>query len=273
MKKQLESYYNEKGISPLNFNCRHYNSCISKVKNKKKFANGLGIWIGAEYEKGNLPRLLFLSLDRRAAPLRPNERTMEAAKEWNLNWIPGKMDKPKHWYRTQQFAWHVFNEFNNTFNTALDIGMVDEKYDFKPVTEIHKIKPFYAATNSLKCCVNNEDFSQANGKLFENCREYILGEIAILNPEILVTQGKYARMVAEKINRKKVLQKENISGASAKEDDYHVIQLLNGKPLLWIHHYHPNNYGTFWKNRNKYKLYAQKAAKFIKNYCAEKYMF
>ena len=271
MIEKLKKYYVDNEIYPLNFNCKHYNSCISKAENREKFTKGHGIWVGPEYEKGRVPKLLFLSLDSGSAEPDPKKRTMEAAEEWNLKWLPGKGDKAKHWYRTQQFAWHVFNEFNNTFNTALDIGNVDENYDFKPVTQIHKIKPFYSATNSAKCCMNNELRSQADSILFENCREYILGELSILAPDILVTQGKYARMVAETINRIKVLHKKNISGASAKEEDYHVIQLVNGKPLIWIHHYHPNNYGTFWKNREKYKVYAQKAAGSIKEYYGDKY--
>ena len=161
---------------------------------------------------------------------------MEAAREWNLKWLPGKGDKPKHWYRTQQFAWHVFNEFNNTFNTALEIGNVDESYDFNPLTEIHKIKPYYAAANSAKCCMNNKSRSQADSILFKNCMEYILGELAILNPDILVTQGRYARMVAEKMKINKILHTENISGASRKEDDFHVYQMNSGKTIVCITH-------------------------------------
>ena len=64
---------------------------------------------------------------------------------------------------------------------------------------------------------------------------------------------------------KKILHKENISGASRREDDFHIVQMNNGKIIVWIYHYHPNNCGTFWENRNKYELYAQKAVKFIKN--------
>jgi len=263
--KNLEIFHNKKKISPLNFNCKHYLSCVSRAQNKQKFTKGHGIWIGTEYEKGKIPKLLFLSLDSGSAELDPNKRTMEAAREWNLKWLPGKGDKPKHWYRTQQFAWHVFNEINHTFNTGLDIGNVDEGFDFDPLTEIHKIKPYYAATNSAKCCMNNEHRSQADSILFENCREHILGELAILNPDIFITQGKYARMVAEDMKIKKILHEENISGASRREDDFHVVQMDSGKILIWVHHYHPNNYGTFKKNRDKYITYAKRAVEFIKN--------
>ena len=141
---------------------------------------------------------------------------------------------------------------------------MDENYDFKPLTEIHKVKPYYAAANSAKCCMNNESRSQADSILFENCREYILGELTILDPDILVTQGQYARMVAEKMQIKKILHKENISEASSKADDYHILQMNNGKTVVWIHHYHPNNYGFFKKNRDKYIAYAKKTAEFLK---------
>ena len=252
-------------ISPLNFNCKYYPSCVSRAQNKRKFTKGHGIWVGTEYEHGKIPKLLFLSLDSGSAELDPNKRTMEAAREWNLKWLPGKGDKPRHWYRTQQFAWHLFNEFNNAFNTALEIGNVDANYDFNPVTEIHKIKPYYAAANSAKCCMNNEGRKQANLTLFKNCKEYILGELEILRPDILVTQGDPARAVAEEMKKRtQLIKRENISQANKNKDDFHILKLTDGRTLLWIHHYHPTNFGAFKKNRDKYKTYAKKAAEFIK---------
>ena len=266
MIEEIKDYYDEKKISPLNFDCKHYPSCVSRAEDKMKFTKGHGIWVGAEYEEGTVPRLLFLSLDSGSAEPDPNQRTMEAAMEWNLRWLPGKGDKPKHWYRTQQFAWHIFNEINKAFGIDLDIGRVDDNFDFNPVTEVHKIKPFYAAANSAKCCMNNERRSQADGKLFENCRVYVQGELSLLDPDIIVTQGKYARKVVEGMKTERIVQRRNISWASTRENDYHVIEMMNGKVILWIHHYHPNNYGTFKKNRDKYGVYAKKAVRFIKEF-------
>jgi len=265
MIEKLQTYYVANGICPLNFKCAHYSSCVSRAQNKQKFTKGHGIWIGTEYEKSKVPKLLFLSLDSGSAELDPNKRTMEAAREWNLKWLPGKGDKPRHWYRTQQFAWHVFNEFNNTFNTALDIGNVDANHDFNPLTEIHKIKPYYAATNSAKCCMNNEKRKQADLTLFKNCKEYILGELEILRPDILVTQGDPARAVAEEMKKRtQLIKSENISQANKNKDDFHILKLTDGRVLLWIHHYHPTNFGAFKKNRDEYKTYAKKAVEFIK---------
>jgi len=45
----------------------------------------------------------------------------------------------------------------------------------------------------------------------------------------------------------------------------HASDIPNDKTTaLWIHHYHPSNYGTFKKNRIKFETYAKEAAKFIK---------
>ena len=109
MIEKLKKYHVDNAISPLNFNCKYFSSCVSKAQNKGKFTKGHGIWVGTEYEKGKVPKLLFLSLDSGSAELDPNKRTMEAAMKWNQAWLPGKGDKPKHWYRTHQFAWQVYN--------------------------------------------------------------------------------------------------------------------------------------------------------------------
>ena len=84
MIEKLIKYYVDNGIYPLNFNCKHYPSCVSRAQNKEKFTKGHGIWVGTEYEKGYVPKLLFLSLDSGSAELDPNKRTMEAAMQWNL---------------------------------------------------------------------------------------------------------------------------------------------------------------------------------------------
>ena len=119
--EKLEALHRENGIHPLDFNCKHYTSCISGAVDKRKFTTGHGTWIGERYEKGDVPKLLFLSLDSGSAELDPHKRTMEASRRWNLQWLPGKGDKPKHWYRTQQFAWQIFNEYNRDFGASLDI--------------------------------------------------------------------------------------------------------------------------------------------------------
>lgn len=276
MRKKLKKYYDEKGISPVNFRCVHLKSCMAKARNRTEFTTGHGTYLGNHYENGKFPRLLFLSLDSGSAEQDPDKRTFEAIKNFNIKWLPdfSNGDKEKHWYRTHQFAMHIFHELNNIMSLKLKIGNVDRNFDFVPLTEIHKIKPYFAHVNSAKCCMNNEFRKQANPTLFKNCRDYILGELEILKPDILVTQGDPAMAVAERIKISKRIKSENISNAG-RMDDLHEIMLESGKIILWIHHYHPNTKryvksGTdvklFPANFKHYAKYAKKAASFIKQY-------
>jgi len=261
---ELQKYYDKCGISPMdfeNFACEHKESCASKKK--ENFSTAKEPYIGTEYQNnGSVPRLLFLSLDPGESNTDRKKKTIESVREDTLNWEPRKGDLNKHWYRTHQFAWHIFNKLNETCGLKLDIGKTDEEKKFTG-NDIHKIKPYFAHTNSAKCCQNNKGNTQAHKLLFQNCRKYILGEIKILSPHILVTQGYYARLVMEE-GDKKIISSENISTASETKDDYMIIE-LNGRNIVWIHHYHPACYGYFKNNYGCYETYAEKVADFIGN--------
>jgi hypothetical protein len=188
----------------------------------------------------------------------------------NLRFRPKGMPKVRHWYKTHQFAWMVFDELNRHSNLSWKIGQTNKKMFFEPESDIYKIMPFFAHTNSAKCCMNNKRSKVADKELFTNCREYIPDEIKIFSPHILVTQGAYARKAIDhgiKNGSFSKISSKNISKASSTNHDLMVVDINYGKPTLWIHHYHPNNYGTFAKNYKNYRVYAKQAAKFIgKNY-------
>ncbi len=165
---ELDRYYDECGINPLNFRCDYFQSCIQGADDISRFTKGHGSLIPPGYVKGNVPRLLFLSLDSGSAESDQNKRTTQYLIKWCMNWLPGKSDKNKHWYRTHQFAWRVFDELNKVLGLGICIGMVNSNYEFSPTDEIHKIKPHFAHVNSAKCCMNNEGRSKANRILFNN---------------------------------------------------------------------------------------------------------
>lgn len=50
--------------------------------------------------------------------------------------------------------------------------------------KVEDIYRFYARNNSIKCCANRAASRQAPQRLFQNCREYLEPEIALLAPDI-----------------------------------------------------------------------------------------
>ena len=90
---------------------------------------------------------------------------------------------------------------------------------------------------------------QADSVLFENCRRFIPGELRLLSPDIVVTQGVWAKLAIQESFD--VLQHdERTLPASDYKNDAHyetgLIELeLGAETVLWLHSYHPGNYGHF----------------------------
>ena len=255
--QEVRRYYQGRGISAEDFECKKHRLVCSKGCDK--FSTAVEPYIGEEYNNGNVKRLLFISLD--PVPPHPEDlksKTIEGVKEQSLEWAktwPHK-DKQLHWYRTHQFVWHVFKQLNS----ERDIGEVDDKYDFKSVDDLIKIMPFFAHTNSAKCTHRLAGNSKSPPILFKNCQEYLVGEIDVLKPDIIVTQGNEARDVIKRYledNNFKDPPGENIANAG-KGNDFTVLKTQEGKVLICVHHYHPGCRGRFKKNRNSYAEYAKR---------------
>lgn len=172
---ELKSYLDCQGISANNFKCKHFECCKGDSDN---FTKAKEAYIGTEYVKNRLPRVLFVSLDSGSGDAEPEKRTMEAARDWEQTECDPLTIETPHWYETHELAWRMLR-----------------KYD--PSLQLKNICPYFAHTNSAKCCQNKARNAQADDRMFENCREYLPKEIEILNPDILVTQGKKAKWVVE----------------------------------------------------------------------------
>jgi len=72
MLEQLKNYYKSNGISALNFNCKHQEICRGSCSD---FTTAKEAFVGPEYEKGSIPRLLFLSLDSGSEGKDPQDRS------------------------------------------------------------------------------------------------------------------------------------------------------------------------------------------------------
>jgi hypothetical protein len=253
---ELIAYYRRNSISAMDFNCRDKEKCKG---NNQRFSTAKEPYIGEEYEKGNVPRLLFISLDSGESDSEDvTKKTLKGVKEAALAWRPSRKDSISHWYRTHEFAWHIFHELNKLGATK-NMGWIKDTFHLE---NLDKIKPYFAHTNSAKCCQNKPHNEQADAALFRNCLNNVLGEIDILDPDIIVTQGYFARKVLEKYMRSSqadIIEQVNISGAGT-EPDYTTFKTNDGKQVIWVHHYHPRNFGKFHKNFKKYQEYTEKIA-------------
>lgn len=228
MIQELKTYYYANGISAFGFRCHFANSCRLFCNN---FLEATEAFVGSEYEKeydkqkGTLPRVLFLSSDPGGGDPNPQTRTMEAVRLYEEEKCdPKSLPSTRHWYRTHKLAWIFLKKFN-------------------PNLQFKDICPYFAHTNSAKCCEDYKKTSQSADRFFENCRGYIPGEIQILDPDILITQGDSAKC-AIKYGFSQSTTPIEIDSAS-EYCNYHLIQ-MNGKEVLWFAPYHPNQRSGYY---------------------------
>jgi hypothetical protein len=243
MLRELQTYYDKHGILATSFHCRFKDQCQNGCD---KFTGPKSAYVGTGYEANTLPRLLFLSLDSGSGELDDIERLPTAVRrqeeiECNVSALP----KNRHWYRTHELAYHILRKF-------------------KPDLELPEAKRYFAHANSAKCCMNNPGKKKAAATLFKNCERYLKGEITILLPRVIVTQGQEARAAVS-----------NLADRVANRlDDFASIIEFETKAIFWLHTYHPNNYDKFNKHRRPNKAstvlegwerHASQIEEFIKN--------
>lgn len=220
MIRRLRFYLESKGISAKGFKCCHYKECKGDNPN---FVKATEPYIGADYIKNELPRVLFVSLDPGSADKDPDSRTLVVIKN-----IEDSGDNPlsfrrgQHWYETHELAWRLLRKF-------------------LPGLQFKHIGSYFAHTNSAKCCQNNKGMAQAKDIMFNNCREYLPKEIEILDPDILVTQGEKARWVVEWgiYSSDKECYKSAVRLETCIEECYVHLITIGEKEIIWLNTYHP----------------------------------
>lgn len=244
MLRKLNVFYEEHGILPDRFRCSSYSACSA---GSPGFTSAKASYVGPRYEERGLPRLLFLSLDSGSADPDPRKRTTEAVREGNLAMDVAALPKNKHWYRTHEMAFELLRQF-------------------KPGLTVADTRLYFAHVNSAKCCQNKSQRKQADKVLFENCRRFIPGELRVLSPDVVVTQGDSAKDAIRKSFN--VLEHDERTLASDYEIDARYetgrIEFKPGtKAVLWLHTYHPSARGYFHPQRKKcWPLYAEAVGRF-----------
>jgi hypothetical protein len=213
----LERYYKQNGILATSFSCKHKAECSS---NCATFTGPKSAYVSSGYELGMLPRLLFLSLDSGSGEKNDEDRLPSAVRKQEEERDVLALAKHKHWFRTHELAWYIFKTLN-------------------PTLRVEEAKKHFAHANSAKCCMNKLQREKADNVLFKNCQRYLKGELAILDPAILVTQGNEAKKAILQLLERQV----------SIIDEFSSIIRLNGKEIFWLHTYHPNNWGAFNRHR------------------------
>lgn len=170
---RLNRYYRRHDIHPLEFQCIHRASCAAGCA---KFTEAKASLVGSEY--GDPIRIVVLSLDPGSCFDPPRDRTLEAIQAKQSRERVEKLHKGHHWYRTHETVAALLSLFDTEFTAA-------------------EAACRFAHVNAAKCTHNLPARKQAPTHLFENCRPYLEGELAILAPEIVVTQGDRAAAVIE----------------------------------------------------------------------------
>jgi hypothetical protein len=219
MLHELETYYDECGILATRFVCPHKHQCDSGCAD---FTGPTSAFVSTGYERGDLPRLLFISLDSGSGDKVDENRLPSAVRQQaEIDLQFSKLAKHKHWYRTHELAWYICRRFF-------------------PDIKIEETRRFFAHANSAKCCMNKPQRKKANAILFRNCKGYLGGELEILGPQIIVTQGKEAKEAVWSLHPEVINRFDKFASEIS----------IRARRIFWLHTYHPSNWGAFNKQRS-----------------------
>ena len=228
----LRRYYDGKGILATRFTCCHQAACS---RGSERFTGPKSAYFGERYEGAHslgLPRLLFLSLDS-GSPESCVEKRLPSA-VWPPVTEESLGPKNRHWYHTHELAACIVNRIRGA--------------SMKP----WEVAPYFAHTNSAKCCQNKERRRQADKRLFENCRRYLSGELAVLRPDVIVTQGGWARIGVSFV----------VESWIPKDSVTNRVQ-LHGREVFWLNTHHPAAYGLFYPQRRQWGDFAEEIKVFV----------
>jgi hypothetical protein len=225
--QRIQTFYETEGIAPLSFTCEHKSDCRA---GNPHFTGPKVAFVGSRYGSRGLPRLLFLSLDSGRASKSPADRNAVAVRAGTENYKVEEWNP--HWRYTNEMALMLLARFD-------------------PGLRLRTITRYFAHTNSAKCCQNKEGNQAADARLFRNCRGYIGKELAILCPDVLVTQGKPAfQVIKAAIDSKEISVNRSLAWLGLRSGEHRTLR-VDDREVLWFAAFHPR-YGGFYTQRERY---------------------
>lgn len=234
MLDKLDRYYQSQGISALGFNCKHREACSSDCKGQ--MVSVPESYVGAEYEAGTLPRLLFVSSDTNDVKWlkdHPEYGTLREIRKlmWDNKNKPLKHQG--HWHKTLELAQALLAPYAKE-----RLGKVIEFNDFVG---------YIANVRSTRCKDISIGTREGDPRMFLNCIGFLKGEIEALCPDIIVTQGTRAKKALW--NTFPVTRRVPMPGNPHHGAFYEIVQLAENHTAIKIVAWHPCARG--WRSGEK----------------------
>ena len=169
-KRQLQEFYQSRDISNASFSCPFQQNCEEDAA-PRALLHGAEAHLGSRY--GQIARIVIVSLDvgRKCPPMEERRKHVEddlgERAPSNLN---------PHLRGTR----------------ALLEALLGEEVPYDEVFS------HFAMINAAKCTGADEKKDMVPGPLFKRCLPYAMGELEILAPQLIITQGNRARLVVKK---------------------------------------------------------------------------
>jgi len=162
---KLRTFYDQEHISVLGFECKHRCECEQDAKPSILLRGAEG-YVGPRY--GEATKVVFMSLDV-GNETEDENRTLRGRRRVFEN-LPKKLNP--HLAGTLAILQALFSE-------DLEVPQ-DNPW------------PFFVLLNAAKCS-RRDSWKKVNDRLYDRCRSFAHGELSLLSPDILVTQGKKAK--------------------------------------------------------------------------------
>lgn len=181
----LTAYYLEKGIHPLNFVCPHATTC-KKCAYPNEMTECRMTHVGSLYGK-LYPRIVVVSLDPPSGlPPEAENRTTEAEAKRLESYEPDPRNV--HWIATHIIVKEILRLWG--YPNKPEYATMDQSYSGR---KFHNVSKYFAHVNAAKCSMNRKGKKQAPAKVHALCSgSYLKGELAVLQPQILISQGARA---------------------------------------------------------------------------------
>ena len=245
----LDEFYYQQGIHPLSFKCKNHKECRQFSNNGKLTETKMSM-VGSKYGI-QYPKIIVISLDPpsgirtdgnpRWQFITPKKRTTDfvSLTHENDNY---NVDRPNpHWAMTQIIVREILTPWGYSANR--NSAVVSESYSGR---YIENVSAYFDHVNVAKCSMNNEGQRQANSFVHYTCSEsYLLMELKLLVPDILITQGATTNKILGKMFIGREITVSELPTSS--------VLKFESRNSLWIPMHHPTQ--QINKIRNAWPYY------------------